>query len=82
MAAASEVGEFKFKNEGIASGGLAFGKERSMWPIRSIIACRAFTSRSFKSVSCWVSGVICGYDSGSGEGEFNHPKDIVTDSKG
>jgi phage tail-like protein len=78
----SENGEFKFKEMNVASGGLAFDKE-------TLYVADPFNHRvqSFYLPQFQIRLVLgrqgnCGPVSGSGEGEFNHPKDIVTDSKG
>lgn len=77
-----QVGEFKFKNEGIASGGLAFGKHALYVADPFNHRVQGFYLPQFQIRFVLGKRGLCGYESGSGKGEFNHPKDLVTDSRG
>jgi phage tail-like protein len=74
----SEDGQFEFKSMEETSGGLAFGKE-------TLYVADAFNHRvqAFYVPQFQIQMTLGGRGgSGSAEGEFDQPKDIVTDSKG
>lgn len=78
----SETGEFRFKEMEIASGGLAFSRE-TLWVADAFNhRVQAFFLPQFQIRMVLGKQGNCGPLSGDGQGEFNHPKDIVIDSKG
>lgn len=78
----SQAGKFRFREGETASGGLAF------WNATLYVAdpfnhrVQSFYIPEFQIRLVLGKQGLSGPESGSGEGEFNHPKDVITDSKG
>jgi phage tail-like protein len=72
----SEEGKFKFKSMDMTSGGLAFGMETLYVADPFNHRVQAFYLPQFQI------RMVLGKRGNPGEGRFDHPKDIVTDSKG
>jgi phage tail-like protein len=76
-----EIGQFDFNSEGEFSGGLAFGKETLYVADTFNHRVQGFYLPQFQLRLVLGKAGHCSYESGDGQGEFNQPKDIVTDSR-
>jgi phage tail-like protein len=76
-----DSGEFVFKQGEEASGGLAFGKETLYVADPFNHRVQGFYLPEFQLRMMLGKRGLCGHESGSGKGEFNRPKDIITDSR-
>ncbi|HEV2915042.1 MAG TPA: phage tail protein [Pyrinomonadaceae bacterium] len=76
-----ENGQFKFGRGGKASGGLAFGKETLYVADTFNHRVQGFYLPQFQLRLVLGRKGRCTYVSGTGRGEFDQPKDLVTDSK-
>lgn len=76
-----ENGEFRFKRGREASGGLAFGKQTLYVADPFNHRVQGFYLPQFQLRLVLGKQGHCGPVSGTGKGEFDQPKEIVTDSK-
>jgi phage tail-like protein len=76
-----DSGEFMFGNDGEASGGLAFGRETLYVADTFNHRVQGFSLPEFQLRLVLGKRGLCGHLSGAGKGEFNQPKDVVTDSR-
>jgi phage tail-like protein len=74
-------GEFMFRNDGEASGGLAFGRETLYVADTFNHRVQGFSLPEYQLRLVLGKRDRCSYLSGAGKGEFNQPKDVVTDSR-
>ena len=77
-----ERGQFRFSSRGEFSGGLAFGSDTLYVADTFNHRVQCFYLPHFQVRMVLGKGGCCGYVSGSGRGEFDRPKDVVTDRRG
>lgn len=76
-----DSGEFQFKSGEEAYGGLAFGRETLYVADPFNHRVQGFSLPEFQLRMVLGKRGLCGYVSGTGRGEFDRPKDVVTDGR-
>lgn len=76
-----DSGEFRFKDDREASGGLAFGRETLYVADPFNHRVQGFSLPEFQLRLVLGRRGRCGHLSGAGEGEFDRPRDVVTDGR-